>query len=378
MILYWSRLILLPLCAVLLSSCASKTSTQIVSDLWTGWEESDQLMQPDYPESVPILLVHGWNGDESSWPDGRRLLALENRLGRDIYYFNYRTGALPNRYPPLEAMEEHLERYVKSFPEVDIIAHSMGGLLVRQYLSHHAEHHIRRLLLLSVPHFGADAAGILAELASVAATGNVQAQELQPGSDFLWQLNSLDGSELATVSVLNAYAASASGLKGDLIVAPESAWLPWANNYSVQGDHHTLSSNLDNYAFIENFLQRGSMPEALAERPSNRNLWIRVEDPEERPLKFTDASVKRRSGAAANWKDSGVAICCSQRSSMYDHGGSTVIAEHVLPGGSLRFIDRSRLPNRSIVVDVPALLSQPVSLLVQSTTAIEPTADQSQ
>jgi len=363
----WKRIIR-PAClfaaVLLISSCAGKSSQQITLNLWLGWEESDQLMQPDYPDAVPILLVHGWNGDEFTWPDAKRLLDMEQSLGRDIYYFNYRTGALPNRYPPLEAMEEHLERYLKSFPGVvDVVAHSMGGVLVRQYLSHHSGHNVRRLLLLSVPHYGANAASVLAELAAVAPTGNVQAQEIQPGSDFLWQLNSLGGIELEGIDVLNAYTASTRSLKGDLIVDPVVAWLPWAPNVSVAGDHHTLPSEMDRLPFITAFLQDGTVPAKLAVQPGRRDLWLRVQRHDGTPLSFTAASVKRRHSKNGNWDSTTLKVCCERRSSMPDQGASTVMAEDVHAGESFQLIDRSRLPNRSIQIDVPDELAIPVTMV---------------
>jgi len=361
--------------ALLLSSCAGKSSEQITLNLWQGWEETDQLMQPDYPDTVPVLLVHGWNGDEFTWPDAKRLLQMEQRMGRDIYYFNYRTGALPNRYPPLEAMEEHLERYLKSFPgEVDVVAHSMGGVLVRQYLSHHIGHNIRRLLLLPVPHYGANAASVLAELASVAATGNVQAQEIQPGSDFLWQLNSLGGSELDGIEVLNAYTTSNRALKGDLVVDDVAAWLPWAPNVSITGDHHTLPSELDRIPFIESFLQSGTMPAELAVQPTRRDLWLRIQRHDGTPLSFTAASVKRRHSQHGNWQSNDLNICCTRRSSMADQGASTVIAEDVRPGESLQLIDRSRIPNRAFEVDVFDTFDQPVTMVEKTVADDQPDA----
>ncbi|MDQ6992441.1 MAG: alpha/beta fold hydrolase [Mariprofundus sp.] len=352
---------------LLLSACASKSTVQFRNDLWLGWEESDMLMQGDYPDAIPVLLVHGWNGDESTWPDAKRLLLLEQKLGRDIYYFNYRTGAMPNRYPPLEAMEEHLERYLKSFPTgVDVVAHSMGGLLVRQYLSHHAGNQIRRLLLLSVPHYGANGASALAEVTAVSAVGNVQVQEIQPGSDFLWQLNSQEGSELEGVEVLNAYTTSESSFNSDMVVDPLSAWLPWAANISLEGDHHALASKLDRYPFMADFLQTGQIPTTLATKPEQRDLWVRIKSKTATPLKFSKTSVKRRSAPSKEWGYVGLEICCDQRSSMYDKGGVTVIATDIKKGEQLQFLDRSLARTKATIITVPSKLTLPITLLDQN------------
>jgi Predicted acetyltransferases and hydrolases with the alpha/beta hydrolase fold len=187
-----ARGLLLVALALALAACA-RTRLHLTEDLWQKWQAMDTLMQSDYPEAVPIVLVHGWNGSEFSWPDAQRLAAVEKRLGRDIYYFSYRSGVLTGRFPPLEIVEEELERYLRGFRRVDIVAHSMGGLLVRQYLRHHGSRRIRRLVFLATPHFGAEAAGTLAELAGINPAGSLQADELQPGSDFLWQLDIGEG-----------------------------------------------------------------------------------------------------------------------------------------------------------------------------------------
>jgi len=85
---------------MLLPACSTKSSKEVAVDLWHGWEKMDELLQDDYPGSIPIILIHGWNGGEFTWPSPARLKQLEAELGRDIYFFNYRTGIIANRYPP--------------------------------------------------------------------------------------------------------------------------------------------------------------------------------------------------------------------------------------------------------------------------------------
>ena len=141
--------ICLCICLLLLASCSVKTSKEITADLWSGWEKAEIQMQEDYPDAVPIILVHGWNGGEFTWPEPEQLMEMEKKLQRDIYLFTYRTGIFANRYPPLEVLEEQLDRYLAAHPQVDIIAHSMGGLLVRHYLSHHVTSSIRRVVFIA-------------------------------------------------------------------------------------------------------------------------------------------------------------------------------------------------------------------------------------
>lgn len=133
----------------------------------------------------------------------------------------------------------------------------MGGLLVRQYLSHHVDHQVRRVAFLATPHFGTNVAQVLVKLGSVIPEGNIQATEIQPGSDFLWQLNALQGAELEGLEVLNAYAVDRKLLDSDLIVSPASAYCPWAHNIVIKGNHHSLAKRLDEQSAVINFLIDG-------------------------------------------------------------------------------------------------------------------------
>ena len=123
-----------------------KSSVQATGELWKTWQAMDELLQADYPDAPPVILVHGWNGSEFTWPDVQTLQHFEHHMHRDVYFFTYRTGVVADRFPPIEILEEQFERYLLPFKQVDVIAHSMGGLIVRQYLSHHSKHPIRRLV----------------------------------------------------------------------------------------------------------------------------------------------------------------------------------------------------------------------------------------
>jgi uncharacterized protein (TIGR03437 family) len=78
-------------------------------------------------------------------------------------------------------------------PQIDLVAHSMGGLIVRAYLAGlqptgalapPATTLVRDLVMLAVPNFGSFLAGNY----SVAITPNSQSAELIPASSFLWNV----------------------------------------------------------------------------------------------------------------------------------------------------------------------------------------------
>lgn len=322
----WASISVIFMLLLSLSACSGKSSKEVVADLWDGWEKTEQLMQVAFPDAAPLVLVHGWNGGEFTWPSADLLIQLEQRLQRDIYLFTYRTGLFANRYPPLEVLEEQLDHYLAPYQQVDIVAHSMGGLLIRQYLAHHADNPIRRVVFLATPHFGTNAAQILVQLGSVGAEGNIQATEIQPGSDFLWQLNSLDGAELEEVEVLNVYVEQQSLLKTDFVVSTASAYLPKATNITVKARHDTVADKLPELEQVLNFLQTGSLPDSI-EPPVRRDVWLRFSDKSGLgPLRVSEQSFKVYNQRGLLEKD--YRFCCQRRSGLYSQAGDkTVLLE---------------------------------------------------
>ncbi|HXH71958.1 MAG TPA: alpha/beta fold hydrolase [Mariprofundaceae bacterium] len=359
-------LILLALSAGLLQSgCAvfaPTASKEVTTGLWKDWEDMDRLLQPDYPDAPPIILMHGWNGSEFTWPAPADLRKLEDTLHRDIYFFNYRTGLFANRYPPLEIMEEELDRFMSQYKTVDVVAHSMGGLLLRQYLSHHPDHPVRRVVFLSTPHFGTNAAKVLTSVASISAEGNIQAEEIQPGSDFLWQLNEQQGAELDGVQALNVYVGESGWLDGDLVVDPSSAWLPWAHNVKVQGDHHTLAHRLPSFQFIIDFLKDGTLPSVEAEMPARRDVWLRFAPKEDgEPMAIPDTAVHHLNAKGYTTKG-GYSICCDARAGLYPAGGNTLVIEDMQPGEAYEFVPRNGHSPVRVPVDTFLEANRPVQL----------------
>jgi len=354
-----SRL-LIALCMFSLLACSAKTSRQVSSSLWGEWELFDQQVQPDYPDAIPIILIHGWNGGEFSWPGPRKLIAMEQQLHRDIYFFNYRTGIVANRFPPIELLEEQLDNYLQNYKQVDVVAHSMGGLLLRQYLSEHADNPVRRALFLSTPHFGSEIASLLVDIGAIAYTGNIQATELLPGSDFLWQLNAQAGAELDGIRVLNVYARQQKRLlKGDLIVPASHAWLPWAYNAAVNGDHH-LGRRIDEPWALE-FLRAGQRPPP-APVPAERELWLRLQLPgEDQPATMNETSVRRFDATHVN-KEEKLGFCCDQRSGLHPLGGTTLILGDMKRRDRIKFYPRNGRSSRVIAVNQLDLKPWPVQM----------------
>jgi triacylglycerol lipase len=128
----------------------------------------------------PVLLVPGWSdgGDElaplrgrllaAGWPpDDVEIIEFEDPEGSNVQH----AGELGT------AVERTLRRTGQ--PQVDIVAHSMGGLATRCYLLDGGASSVRRVVFLATPHQGTMSANL--------AWGE-GAREMEPGSAFLLDL----------------------------------------------------------------------------------------------------------------------------------------------------------------------------------------------
>lgn len=116
----------------------------------------------------PVLLIYGFG-------QTRRVLnVLENRLRRDGYcvwsvnqgglFDTFNTGGIEDL---AKLIAEKVDRVVKrhNLPKIDIVAHSMGGLVARYYVKRLDGHrYVRSLITLGTPHHGTSMAiaGMLA------------------------------------------------------------------------------------------------------------------------------------------------------------------------------------------------------------------------
>jgi triacylglycerol lipase len=129
--------------------------------------------------SVPVLLVPGW------LDSARELAALRIRLSGagwshvETLSFADPTGGNREHAAEIDSVvAEVIER--TGAAEVDIVAHSMGGLATRWYLKTRPEAPVRKVVFMASPHRGT--------LSAVLAWGD-GSDEMLPTSDFLESLN---------------------------------------------------------------------------------------------------------------------------------------------------------------------------------------------
>lgn len=254
----------------------------------------------DDPDSYPVLFVHGhafndWNSPEYSL--GGYFSRIQHRLQQDgyldagvitpssttaevgpgewglsgrpvtvrvTYYYNfYRAGS---EYVLVPQNSESIETYAIRLKEmidvakhntgkqkVNIVAHSMGGLVVRKYLQLFGEDSVDKVILIGTPDAGIDAR--TKKLCPVFGASK-ECDDMAQGSVFMRKLNDSDAQPKQVRFVtITGHGCSTGGNDGDGVVEASSVPLPHAKNYDINGtctsffgtDLHTELLNIDEY-----------------------------------------------------------------------------------------------------------------------------------
>ena len=220
---------------------ALPTFAGVASPLGPGARPAAEPASPVARSTVPVLLVPGW------LDTARDLAALRIRfLAAGWSYVETLTFEDPagsNREHAVE-IEAAVARILdqRDAQEVDIVAHSMGGLATRWYLLSRHPAPVRRAAFLGSPHQGT----LTAHLAWGAG-----GDEMTPGSDFLETLNRAppvpEGVEAITVRT-----------PIDTRVVPgESAVLPGIEDHTVCCPTHPgLVQDEEVFRIVVDFLER--------------------------------------------------------------------------------------------------------------------------
>ncbi len=97
-----------------------------------------------------VLLLHGIIRSSKSMTKMRQAFEKE---GYKVFSFDY-----PSTRVDIQDSAEYLHRAILALggiEEINFVVHSMGGLVVRAYLSKHCDKRIKRMVMLGVPNLGA-------------------------------------------------------------------------------------------------------------------------------------------------------------------------------------------------------------------------------
>ncbi len=196
-------------------------------------------------DHVPVLLVPGW------FDTARDLAALRIRLlgaGRAGAHVEAVTFESPTGSNRLHA--EELEAAVRGLLEetgasqVDIVAHSMGGLATRWYLATRPDAPVRRVVFIASPHRGT--------LSAHFAWGDGRA-EMMPDSPFLDSLNLLQPTPYGVEAITIRTAVDTH------IVPGESATLPGVVDHRICCPTHAgLLRDEQVFDIVRRFLEDGA------------------------------------------------------------------------------------------------------------------------
>jgi pimeloyl-ACP methyl ester carboxylesterase len=136
-----------------------------------GTKEQSVVVRPK-----PVILVHGLNSNAQGWNDYPRMLAAANEYWKGYAVPGMATGdnILNQKYSTTlrqnaKIMHDYIEavRKLETAEHVDIVAHSLGGLISRTYIHYNMLEDTldgtgvaRHLVMLGTPNQGSDCASI--------------------------------------------------------------------------------------------------------------------------------------------------------------------------------------------------------------------------
>jgi len=178
---------------------------------------------PNGSTRPPVVLLNGWiSGFTNSCPVAASSVTTFGNLAQYlvsdgvpvVYLFD---NCLEDPNQPIETLGNDLGAFLRTIkyddgtqvPQIDLVAHSMGGLIARAYLAGLQPNQtylppyyplVRDLVLIATPNFGSFVAGNYPLEWAVGSQG----AELLPGSAFLWNLSTWNqrGDDLAGVNAI--------------------------------------------------------------------------------------------------------------------------------------------------------------------------------
>ena len=171
------------------------------------------------PGLTPVLLVPGWGDTAADLFPLRERMRRAGWPGAHLSVLTFANSVGSNEEHAAE-IDQAIARLLEHTgrEQVDIVAHSMGGLAVRLLLAEEGVRSVRRVVFLGTPHRGT--------VTALIARGD-GGDEMVPGSEFLEGLNrGLPSHALPEMLALRSPL--------DLIVIPNaSAILPGARNEEI-------------------------------------------------------------------------------------------------------------------------------------------------
>ncbi|MBN1198195.1 MAG: hypothetical protein JXA23_02505 [Bacteroidales bacterium] len=172
----------------------------------------------DHPGDSAVIFIHGMTGDLTHWNDIIALLTADFKKKHDVYLFqyNWKDSIMING----KALYDSVTAAGLTNPI--IVAHSMGGLVARAYISRGGE--TARLVALGTPHLGTPLATLSKILCFVDFPG---CRDMAPQASFIQGLLS----NYHDINSRNRYVVFGGQMKGSFrIVKYRLKWV-WVETY---------------------------------------------------------------------------------------------------------------------------------------------------
>jgi pimeloyl-ACP methyl ester carboxylesterase len=223
-------------------------------------------LQPASPAAAetapPVVLVHGLNSTAETWDEYLGNDGFLARIGRQGFAVGddrapgvLRTGSLSDPFSRTNTIAENaavLAGYIDGVKErtgaaeVDIVAHSMGGLISRYYVDRlMGERDVGRLVMLGTPN-GGSACAVLPASLGISTPATVELRPSYLDDVFNRQVNRRHGVEfhpLAGTAITNAIQSPCAEVPSDLMVSLTSVEAVGLAAHQVPESHTRLTGS---------------------------------------------------------------------------------------------------------------------------------------
>ncbi|MBN2052483.1 alpha/beta fold hydrolase [Candidatus Woesearchaeota archaeon] len=244
----------------------------------------------NFSSAYPIILVHGWMGKAVDFSDYALTLqeegvaaykgAIDSASDNSICPEKWPSSiSVSAEYYTEKNKNQGIEDYAKELePIIDLtlqctdsdqvilLAHSMGGLVSRQYIAEAGGGHVKKLITLATPHYGFNdftRSEIILMLLDIFTGRTLEVEQMMPDSDFIKSLDKEDISYRNKMVSIGTYNLDNETLlfdlpvltedmreqqkklfsNTDIIVPLDSTKLSGAKYYQVKGCTHTQIIN---------------------------------------------------------------------------------------------------------------------------------------
>ncbi|MEM1008020.1 MAG: alpha/beta fold hydrolase [Myxococcota bacterium] len=195
------------------------------------------------PDEPPVLLIHGFLGTRGA------MYPMELRLRKDqftVFSINlglFNVGDIRRSAYKIHTKIKRILREVE-MEKIDIVGHSMGGLIGLYYIKKlSGNEHVRKLITLGTPH-----RGTWTTLLGIATLGVVSPSvwQLLPNNFFLRELQAAPlPDDVAYYSIAGSY---------DVVCPPLQCVLPGASSIELPCGHAALATSTQVYEVVREIL----------------------------------------------------------------------------------------------------------------------------